>query len=97
MDYKLKNIYFFLQARTAIKAFKQDEHGNRIAIEFDKGTTTLGFKFKGGVIIAVDSRATGGEFISMLFFCQLFTKQIFNIMSFHHLFYSFKSVLLRKL
>lgn len=68
MDYKLKNIYFFLQARTAIKAFKQDEHGNRIAIEFDKGTTTLGFKFKGGVIIAVDSRATGGEFISMLFF-----------------------------
>jgi len=27
------------------------------------GTTTLGFKFNGGVIIAVDSRATGGMFI----------------------------------
>lgn len=27
------------------------------------GTTTLAFKFNGGVIIAVDSRATGGMFI----------------------------------
>ncbi|XP_030374583.1 proteasome subunit beta type-5 [Scaptodrosophila lebanonensis] len=34
-----------------------------IKIEFDHGTTTLGFKFKGGVILAVDSRATGGQYI----------------------------------
>jgi 20S proteasome subunit beta 5 len=34
---------------------------NRIKIA--KGTTTLGFKFNGGVIIAVDSRATGGSYI----------------------------------
>ncbi|KAH8280342.1 hypothetical protein KR018_002921 [Drosophila ironensis] len=34
-----------------------------IKIDFDHGTTTLAFKFKGGVILAVDSRATGGQYI----------------------------------
>lgn len=34
-----------------------------LRINFDHGTTTLGFKFKNGVILAVDSRATGGQFI----------------------------------
>lgn len=34
-----------------------------VKIQMAHGTTTLGFKFKGGVIIAVDSRATGGMFI----------------------------------
>ncbi|XP_055920395.1 proteasome subunit beta type-5 [Eupeodes corollae] len=40
-------------------------HGEKsgIKIDFDHGTTTLGFKYKGGVILAVDSRATGGQFI----------------------------------
>jgi len=33
-------------------------------LEFNKGTTTLGFVFKGGVVIAVDSRATQGPFIA---------------------------------
>lgn len=32
-------------------------------MRFDHGTTTLGFMYKGGVVLAVDSRATGGEFI----------------------------------
>lgn len=32
-------------------------------MEFDHGTTTLGFRFQGGVILAVDSRATGGSYI----------------------------------
>lgn len=44
----------------------QENNANRpdgIKIEFDHGTTTLGFKFKGGVILAVDSRATGGVYI----------------------------------
>eukprot|EP00730_Choanoeca_flexa_P016842 TRINITY_DN8035_c0_g1_i1.p1 TRINITY_DN8035_c0_g1~~TRINITY_DN8035_c0_g1_i1.p1 ORF type:complete len:286 (+),score=62.07 TRINITY_DN8035_c0_g1_i1:193-1050(+) len=35
-----------------------------VKIEFAHGTTTLGFKYKGGVIIAVDSRATAGSFIA---------------------------------
>jgi len=34
-----------------------------INIEFNHGTTTLAFKYQGGVVIAVDSRATGGMFI----------------------------------
>lgn len=33
-------------------------------IHMAHGTTTLGFKFKHGVIIAVDSRATAGPFIA---------------------------------
>lgn len=31
---------------------------------FKKGTTTMGFKFKDGIILAVDSRASMGSFIS---------------------------------
>ena len=40
-----------------------DEHGRGIRLTFDKGTTTLGFKYQGGVCICVDSRATGGQYI----------------------------------
>merc|ERR1719281_1713960 len=32
-------------------------------LDFKKGTTTLGFRFQGGIIIAVDSRASMGTFI----------------------------------
>eukprot|EP00056_Hartaetosiga_gracilis_P005015 m.80367 g.80367 ORF g.80367 m.80367 type:complete len:304 (-) comp12016_c0_seq3:672-1583(-) len=35
-----------------------------VKIEFAHGTTTLGFKFQHGVIIAVDSRATAGSYIA---------------------------------
>lgn len=34
-------------------------------IKFAKGTTTLAFKFDGGIIVAVDSRATQGAYIGM--------------------------------
>uniref|UniRef100_V5I819 Proteasome subunit beta n=1 Tax=Anoplophora glabripennis TaxID=217634 RepID=V5I819_ANOGL len=43
--------------------FARDEGGREINIKFDHGTTTLGFMYKGGVVLAVDSRATGGQFI----------------------------------
>lgn len=33
------------------------------AIELAHGTTTLGFVFQGGVVIAVDSRSTQGAYI----------------------------------
>lgn len=33
-------------------------------MKFRKGTTTLGFLYKGGIIIAVDSRASMGNFVS---------------------------------
>ena len=33
------------------------------AIRFAHGTTTLAFKYNGGVIVAVDSRSTMGNYI----------------------------------
>ncbi len=33
-------------------------------MDFKKGTTTIGFKFKHGILIAVDSRASMGQYIS---------------------------------
>merc|ERR1712012_945981 len=36
---------------------------SNVKIQFDHGTTTLAFKFQGGVIVAVDSRATAGPSI----------------------------------
>ncbi|CAF4766774.1 unnamed protein product [Rotaria socialis] len=41
---------------------------DRVKIQFLKGTTTLAFKFRNGVIVAVDSRATAGGFIGMFNF-----------------------------
>ena len=38
------------------------DEGN-VKIKFNHGTTTLAFKFKHGVIVAVDSRATAGPYI----------------------------------
>lgn len=43
-----------------------DESGKPLGMDFDHGTTTLGFKYKGGVVLAVDSRATGGMYIGKL-------------------------------
>eukprot|EP00475_Leptophrys_vorax_P010101 TRINITY_DN1677_c0_g1_i3.p1 TRINITY_DN1677_c0_g1~~TRINITY_DN1677_c0_g1_i3.p1 ORF type:complete len:140 (+),score=38.95 TRINITY_DN1677_c0_g1_i3:97-516(+) len=37
-------------------------------IKYSHGTTTLGFVFKEGVLIAVDSRATMGSYIGVSFF-----------------------------
>jgi len=47
----------------ALKSFTTDETGKGLKFNFEHGTTTLGFKFQGGVILAVDSRATGGQYI----------------------------------
>ena len=33
-------------------------------LNMKKGTTTLGFKYKGGIILAVDSRASSGQYIA---------------------------------
>lgn len=39
---------------------------NGINIRMHKGTTTLAFKYKNGVTVAVDSRATAGSYIGKL-------------------------------
>jgi len=38
--------------------------GRKLRIDFDHGTTTLGFMYQGGIVLAVDSRATGGSYIA---------------------------------
>jgi 20S proteasome alpha/beta subunit len=45
-----------------------NEKVDRVRIQFLKGTTTLAFKFRNGVIVAVDSRATAGGFIGLFDF-----------------------------
>ena len=53
-----------------MKQLSSGEDG--VQIHFDHGTTTLAFKFKHGVIVAVDSRATAGQWIGIatLFFIE---------------------------
>jgi len=41
----------------------KNQDGSDNKINFLHGTTTLAFKYNGGVVIAVDSRATGGMYI----------------------------------
>jgi len=42
---------------------KNSDMAPKALLDFKKGTTTLGFRFKHGIIIAVDSRASMGTFI----------------------------------
>lgn len=46
--------------KTNFGAEYDDQHQ---MVKFCKGTTTLAFKYQGGVIVSVDSRATQGQFI----------------------------------
>jgi len=47
----------------SIKNTLPADGGRKIKIEFDKGTTTLAFKYQGGICVCADSRATGGNYI----------------------------------
>jgi len=41
-----------------------DDHADpNCRIKIQHGTTTLAFRFQGGVIVAVDSRATAGSYV----------------------------------
>jgi 20S proteasome alpha/beta subunit len=59
-------LYSFLKPAKYLKMV--NENVDRVRIQFLKGTTTLAFKFRNGVIVAVDSRATAGGFIGLLYF-----------------------------
>jgi len=50
--------------RNFIKDQKLNNSNNCQHLDFDKGTTTLAFKFQGGIIVAVDSRASMGTYMS---------------------------------
>jgi 20S proteasome subunit beta 5 len=57
----------FAEPAEALKSFTTDETGKGLKLHFEHGTTTLGFQFQGGIIMAVDSRATGGQYIGSQF------------------------------
>ncbi|XP_018801358.1 PREDICTED: proteasome subunit beta type-5-like [Bactrocera latifrons] len=65
--YNLENPYCLLappsNGLVDIRSMQTAGSQSGIKIDYDHGTTTLGFRYKGGVILAVDSRATGGQFI----------------------------------
>uniref|UniRef100_A0A131Y7T0 Putative 20s proteasome regulatory subunit beta n=1 Tax=Ixodes ricinus TaxID=34613 RepID=A0A131Y7T0_IXORI len=44
-------------------ALVKDDSEKQTKVRCDKGTSTLCFKYKGGVVVAAESRATGGECI----------------------------------
>lgn len=64
----LSDISFMLQPAEFCRANFNVEKGQDYdqEIKFLKGTTTLGFRFQGGVIVSVDSRATQGPYIGKL-------------------------------
>lgn len=48
---------------TFLDSMKASKNPEKKVADFKKGTTTLGFVYNGGVIIAVDSRASMGHFV----------------------------------
>lgn len=48
---------------TFLDSMKASKNPEKKIADFKKGTTTLGFVYNGGVIIAVDSRASMGHFV----------------------------------
>jgi len=49
-------------AEAHFHGYKGDSTDPR-GLQFSKGTTTLAFKFQGGVVVSVDSRSTQGSYI----------------------------------
>ncbi|EIM23071.1 20S proteasome subunit [Wallemia mellicola] len=47
-----------------LRTYTDDQQDPSCRIKINHGTTTLAFKFKGGVIVAVDSRATAGSYVA---------------------------------
>ena len=52
-----------LQPTSFLRLHTDDHSDPNCKIKINHGTTTLAFRFKGGIIVAVDSRATAGSYI----------------------------------
>ncbi|KAF2631768.1 N-terminal nucleophile aminohydrolase [Macroventuria anomochaeta] len=52
------------QAQSWLRAMTDDYSNPNCPIKIAHGTTTLAFRFKGGIIVATDSRATAGNWIA---------------------------------
>jgi len=50
-----------------LRPFTEANSTNPVKIRIEHGTTTLAFKFSKGILVAVDSRATGGSYIGQFF------------------------------
>ncbi|EOR04743.1 Proteasome component PRE2 [Wallemia ichthyophaga EXF-994] len=47
-----------------LREYTDEQNDPSCRIKINHGTTTLAFKYKGGVIVAVDSRATAGSYVA---------------------------------
>lgn len=52
------------QPSSFLRAMTDDASNPECPIKIAHGTTTLAFRFKGGIIVATDSRATAGNWIA---------------------------------
>lgn len=52
----------FADPSELMPALMKDDSGKQPKVRYDKGTSTLCFKYEGGVVVAAESRATGGEY-----------------------------------
>ena len=53
-----------LQPSAFLRALTDDHANPNCPIKLAHGTTTLAFRFQGGIIVATDSRATAGNWIA---------------------------------
>ena len=51
------------QPQAFLQLHTDDASDPSCRIKINHGTTTLAFKFQGGIVVAVDSRATAGSYI----------------------------------
>lgn len=56
----MTTVFLMFQPSAFLKSCSSDDG---ISIDLNHGTTTLAFKFRHGVIVAVDSRASAGRYI----------------------------------
>ena len=54
----------FDQPSAFLRALTDDHANPQCPIKLAHGTTTLAFRFQGGIIVATDSRATAGDWIA---------------------------------
>lgn len=61
----MHDMLFAETSNSSNPAFELSLSNDRINNGIQHGTTTLAFKYRGGIVIAVDSRATAGSFIGI--------------------------------
>jgi 20S proteasome subunit beta 5 len=54
-----------------LKAYTDENSTTEQRIKIEHGTTTLSFKFQGGIVVAADSRASSGSYIGKYIYYDL--------------------------